>query len=150
MFAKEDILAIASDHAGFALKSFLIQELENMGYHLKDYGTHSEGSVDYPDYIHPLANEVNRGKYKAGIIICGSGQGASMVANKYPQVRAALCWNEQQAELSRLHNNANIVSLPGRFVSPELAFRIVLKFLNTDFEGGRHSGRVSKIPILHY
>jgi len=120
-----------------------------MGYRLKDYGTSGEESVDYPDYIHPLAADVDRGKLKAGIIICGSGQGASMVANKYPGVRAALCWDEKQAELSRLHNDANILSLPGRFVSQEPAIRIVLRFLNTDFEGGRHFVRVNKIPILH-
>ena len=108
-------------------------------------GTHSGDSVDYPDYIHPLAFAVETGKYQRGIIICGSGNGAAMVANKYPHVRAALCWTREIAELARLHNDANILSLPARFISLQEALSIVKTFLETSFEGGRHSRRVEKI-----
>lgn len=140
-----NIIPIASDHAGFEMKSFLIRNLKANGYEVKDYGTSSEESVDYPDFIHPLASAVNDGLYERGIIICGSGNGAQMVANKYPGVRAALCWNEELGRLSRQHNNANILSLPGRFISIELAWKITKIFLDTNFEGGRHQRRVEKI-----
>lgn len=143
---KDKTIPIASDHAGFALKEFLIGELERRDYHIEDLGTHSEDSVDYPDFIHPLAREVDKGKYEFGIIICGSGQGANMVANKYRNVRSALCWDEEQAELSRRHNNANIIALPGRFLEKHRAALIVETFLNTGFEGGRHERRIEKIP----
>jgi ribose 5-phosphate isomerase B len=114
---------------------------------VKDYGVFSDESVDYPDFIHPLARDVNDKKYPLGIIICGSGNGAQMVANKYPGIRAALCWNEEITRLARQHNNANILSLPGRFLDYEFAYLLVRIFLDTSFEGGRHSRRIEKIPI---
>ncbi|MEA3479320.1 MAG: ribose 5-phosphate isomerase B [Bacteroidota bacterium] len=145
MFNKNKELLIASDHAGFPIKEFIRKALEDDGYTVKDLGTYSEDSVDYPDFIHPLARSVNKGLHQLGIIICGSGNGAQMVANKYPNIRAALCWNNEQAELSRLHNNANIISIPGRFIEKDLAIEMVTTFLNTEFEGGRHERRAKKI-----
>lgn len=145
MFDKEKEIPVASDHAGFQMKEFLRKALAERGYRLKDMGTYSEESVDYPDFIHPLAKSVDEGSYDLGIIICGSGNGAQMVANKYPGVRAALCWSNEQAGLARMHNDANIISVPGRYVEEELALEMVLTFLNTDFEGGRHERRVKKI-----
>ncbi len=145
MFNKEEKLPIASDHAGFEMKEFLKKSLEEKGFKLKDFGTYSEDSVDYSDFIHPLARAVNNGINTLGIIICGSGNGAQMVANKYPNVRAALCWNVELAKLARMHNDANIISIPGRFIKQELALEMALIFLNTDFEGGRHERRVRKI-----
>jgi len=129
------------------MKEYLKEYLINESYEIKDFGTNSSESVDYPDFIHPLAQEINNGNYKLGIIICGSGNGAQMVANKYPKVRAALCWSEEIARLARQHNDANIISLPGRFIEKKLALKIVKVFLNTDFEGGRHLGRVEKIGL---
>ncbi len=127
------------------MKAFLIGKLTEDGHEVRDCGTYGPESVDYPDFIHPLAREINNGAYRLGIIICGSGNGAQMVANKYPGVRAALCWNEEIARLARQHNNANILALPGRFVPDELAWKMVKIFLETDFEGGRHEIRVNKI-----
>ena len=140
------IIPIACDHGGFELKSYLVEKLTDKGYRMKDMGTFSDASVDYPDFIHPLAGSVNNGTYSRGIIICGSGNGAQMVANKYPHVMAALCWTEEIAKLARQHNNANIISLPGRFVDKELGLKMALIFLTTEFEGGRHLNRVNKIP----
>lgn len=145
MFNKNKELIIASDHAGFPMKEFIRKALEDDGYKIKDLGTYSEDSVDYADFIHPLARSVDKGSHQLGIIICGSGNGAQMVANKYPNIRAALCWSNEQAELSRLHNNANIISIPGRFIKKDLAIEMVITFLNTEFEGGRHERRVKKI-----
>ncbi len=145
MFDKTKIIPIASDHGGFEMKSFLIDELLKHGYQIKDMGTYSDASVDYPDMIHPLASAVDKGEYERAIILCGSGNGAQMTANKYQNVRAALCWNVEQAELTRLHNNANIISIPGRFVEKTEAWKMVDLFLNTDFEAGRHVNRVNKI-----
>ena len=139
------ILVIGADHGCFEMKEFLRKKLTEAGYEMIDFGTNSEASVDYPDIIHPLANAVNKGEYERGIILCGSGNGAQMTANKYTNVRAALCWNEEQAKLSREHNNANILSLPGRAIDMDLALRMTLIFLTTEFEGGRHERRVSKI-----
>ena len=146
MFDKQKTIPIASDHGGFEMKDYLKKVLTDAGYQIKDMGTDSENSVDYPDMIHPLARAVNEGKYDLGIILCGSGNGAQMTANKYPHVRAALCWSKEQAKLAREHNNANIISLPGRFVDLKDAAEMVKIFLNTDFEGGRHERRVKKIP----
>lgn len=140
------VLVIASDHGGFLMKEFLKKKLEKAGYSFKDFGTDSEESVDYPDYIHPLASAINKGIFERGIILCGSGNGAQITANKYPNVRAALVWTEEQARLSRLHNNANIISLPGRAIEFEDAWKMVQLFLETPFEGGRHARRVEKIP----
>lgn len=142
------IIPIASDHGGFAMKSYLIEKLKEEGYEVKDYGCFSTDSVDYPDMIHPLATDIQNGVYPLGIIICGSGNGAQMSANKHPHVRAALCWNVELGKLARQHNDANILSLPGRFISNEMGLEIVNAFLNTDFEGGRHEGRVKKIEIF--
>jgi ribose 5-phosphate isomerase B len=147
MFDKDQVIPIGADHGGFELKRYLIEKLMEDGYKLKDFGTFSTHSVDYPDYIHPVARSINDGTYKLGIIMCGSGQGANMTANKYPNVRAALCWDAEQAELTRLHNNANIISLPGRFIDFEKAVEVVKTFLNTGFEGGRHIPRIEKIPV---
>lgn len=146
MLDKTQVIPIGSDHGGYELKEFLIGKLTARGYHFKDFGTHSSESVDYPDFIHPVARSVNDAVYPAGVIICGSGQGASMTANKYPNVRAGLCWNIEQARLTRQHNNANIISLPGRFVDFDQALEMVLTFFNTEFEGGRHLQRIDKIP----
>ncbi len=141
------IIPIGSDHAGYKLKLFIIAKLNEWGYEVKDFGTFSSDSVDYPDFIHPVAKGIDEGMYTMGIVICGSGQGANMVANKYQGVRCALCWNMEQAELSRMHNNANIVSLPARFISDETAVLIVKIFLETAFGGGRHELRIKKIPL---
>ena len=147
MEENKEIIPIACDHGGFEMKEYLVKHLSDLGFMVKDHGTFSKDSVDYPDFIHPLAKAINDGVYEKGIIICGSGNGAQMVANKYPHVRAALCWNVEIARLARQHNNANILSLPGRFVSFELAGEMAEVFLNTPFEGGRHLTRVDKIEI---
>jgi ribose 5-phosphate isomerase B len=138
-------IVIGSDHAGFEYKEKLIKVLEDLGYTVEDFGTHSLDSVDYPDFAHPVASRVNQGETKFGVLICGSGNGVSMTANKYENVRAALCWTPEISELARLHNAANICSIPARFVDIETATQILKKFLNTDFEGGRHQRRVDKI-----
>ncbi len=148
MSESKNIIPIASDHGGFLMKQFLIKKLEESGYTVKDFGTYSEESVDYPDFIHPLAKAVNDGIYERGIIMCGSGNGAQITANKYLHVRAGLCWNREQAKLTRQHNDANIISLPGRFVPFDEAWEMVKIFLNTPFEGGRHVRRVEKISKL--
>ncbi|RLD43707.1 MAG: ribose 5-phosphate isomerase B [Bacteroidetes bacterium] len=142
------MLAMASDHGGFAMKEFIKQKLQEQDYEIKDFGTQSEDSVDYPDFIHPLAFEINNGNIEKGIIMCGSGNGAQMTANKYPNVRAALCWDKEQTMLTRQHNDANVLSLPGRFISFETAWEMVQVFLSTDFEGGRHIQRVEKIAQI--
>lgn len=140
-------IGIACDHAGYDFKEKLKNELEKKGYEIKDYGTYSDESTDYPDYAHPLANAIEKGKHKFGITLCGSGNGINMTSNKHQGIRAALCWNIEISELARLHNDANICSLPARFVDYNLARDIVNKFLNTKFEGGRHKKRIEKIPI---
>lgn len=143
-----NIIPIASDHAGFELKGFLKQELSKEGYKLKDYGTFSTDSCDYPDFIHPLAKDINDGIYPLGLIMCGSGNGVQITANKYLKVRCALCWIEEIASLARQHNDANIISLPARFITKEEGLKIVTTFLNTAYEGGRHQRRVDKISML--
>lgn len=140
-----ETLLIAADHAGFETKEYIKQSLEQQGYTIKDFGTFSNESMDYPDVIHPLVHEINVGNYQRGIIFCGSGNGVNIVANKYPFVRSALCWIKDIASLARKHNNANVVALPARFIDKETALEIVTIFLNTDFEGGRHAQRVKKI-----
>lgn len=141
-------LAVGSDHAGYELKEYLKKYLEMWGYVVEDYGTYSAESVDYPNFAHPVSKSVNSGMHEIGLLICGSGQGVCMTANKYEKVRAALCWTEEVAELSRQHNNANILCLPSRFVERNIALKITEKFLNTAFEGGRHERRVNKISTL--
>lgn len=138
-------VAIAADHAGFQLKELIKNHLTSKGFAFKDFGTNSEASCDYPDYAHPLAKSVNDGGHQLGILICGSANGVNIVANKHQQVRSALCWNVEVAQLARQHNNANVVAIPTRFISTELAMQIVDAFLSTEFEGGRHSNRVDKI-----
>ncbi|MDP4291207.1 MAG: ribose 5-phosphate isomerase B [Bacteroidota bacterium] len=141
------VLALGSDHAGFELKDFLKKYLTEKGFEIIDFGTDSKKSVDYPDFAHPVAKAVNDNEIETGILICGSGNGVSIVANKYPNVRAALCWKEKLAELARKHNNANILTLPARFISSDEAIKIVDLFLSTSFEGERHQKRIDKIKI---
>lgn len=138
---------MGTDHGGFALKNYLKSALEARGWVIHDFGTYSEESVDYPDFIHPVAQKVNDGIIPVGIIFCGSGNGANIVANKYPKVRSALCWNVEVARLARWHNDANILALPGRMLEPAVALEIAETFLKTGFEGGRHIRRIEKIPI---
>jgi ribose 5-phosphate isomerase B len=140
------VLGIAADHGGFDMKEFVRAKLKEAGYEVKDFGTYSNESVDYPDFIHPLASAVDKEELERGIIICGSGNGAQITANKYKGVRAALAWNKEQALLAREHNNANVLSLPGRVVPFDEAWEMVKLFLSTGFEGGRHKRRVDKIP----
>ncbi len=141
-------IALASDHAGFALKSAIIQYLKKQNFETIDFGCFTEESCDYPDYAHPLALAVEKDSNIAGIVCCGSGNGINMTVNKHQGIRSAICWNDQVAELARSHNNANVCSLPARFLSIEKALEIVHIFLNTNFEGGRHLIRINKIPIV--
>ena len=138
-------LSIGSDHAGFELKSRLINYLENQNYKVIDVGPSNNNRVDYPDYAHKLVNSILKKETELGILICGSGNGISMTANKYKNIRAALCWNSEIAALARNHNDANIVSLPARFISFDEAKAIIGSFLSSSFEGGRHLNRVNKI-----
>ncbi len=136
-------IAIGSDHAGFGYKEQLLKTLKVK--QLKDFGTHSPDSVDYPDFAHPVALAVESGEFDLGILVCGSANGVAITANKHQGIRAAICWNEELASLARRHNNANIVCIPERFISFELAQKIVETFFTTEFEGGRHGNRVNKI-----
>lgn len=138
-------IAIGGDHAGFTYKSMLKEELKELGFENIDFGPNSEASVDYPDHVHPLAKAVIAGDADLGILICGSGNGVAMTANKYPEIRAALCWTPEIARLAREHNDANILCIPARFITEEVAREIVKVFLETEFEGGRHLNRVNKI-----
>lgn len=138
-------IAIGGDHAGFEYKGKLIEKLTSLGYEVKDFGPFSTASVDYPDYVHPLCSSIEKGEFELGIVICGSGNGVAITANKHQGIRAALCWNEDLAALARQHNNANVIALPARFISYEHAERLSEIFLSTDFEGGRHQNRVNKI-----
>lgn len=138
-------IAIGADHAGYQLKNVIADYLRSLGHTVEDFGTHSEQSVDYPDFAHPVANAIESGKAKFGVLICGSANGISMAANKHAGIRAAVCWNREVAKLARQHNDANILSLPARFISIEEAKVCVDVFLSTDFEGGRHQNRVNKI-----
>ena len=139
-------IALSSDHAGFYLKEKLMDFLINEGYEVKDFGCYSDESVDYPDFAHPATQAVDSGKFEMGITVCGSGNGMNMTANKYQRIRSALCWNEEISRLARAHNDANICSLPGRFISESEAILIVRTFLLTPFDGGRHKRRIGKIP----
>jgi ribose 5-phosphate isomerase B len=138
-------IAIGSDHAGFDHKEVLKKWLADNGYEIKDFGTYSKESADYPDFAHPVAEAVEDNQFELGVLICGSANGVAMAANKHQGIRAAICWNEEVAGLSRQHNNANIVCLPARFVSFDLAIKITDRFLHESFEGGRHQRRVAKI-----
>jgi ribose 5-phosphate isomerase B len=141
-------IAIGNDHAGTEYKLAIIGLLKSMGIEVANYGTDGTDSVDYPDFVHPVAKDVGGGKVKYGIIICGSGNGASMTANKHQKVRCALCWNKEIVALAREHNDANILSLPARFISLPQALDMVRTFLETEFAGGRHERRIEKIPCI--
>ena len=147
---KKKKVAIVSDHAGFYLKEKLLKYLIKEKYDVKDFGCSSSEKVDYPDYGHLLANAISAGEYELGISICGTGNGINMVVNKHPGIRAALCWNEEIGRLSRAHNDANILTLPGWFISESEAYLIVKTFLTTSFEGGRHQRRIEKISLKMY
>ena len=140
-------IAIGCDHAGFDYKATIIRVLKKAGAEVIDKGTYSTESVDYPDFVHPVAELVESGDVDLGVLICGSGNGVSMSANKHKGVRAALCWKDEIASLARQHNDANIISIPARFVSAKLARRMVKTFISTEFEGGRHQRRVDKISM---
>ena len=137
-------IAIACDHAGFEYKEIIKKHLEGK-FEVEDFGTYSPDSVDYPDFVHPAALSIEQGRNELGILICGSGQGVAITANKHQQIRCALCWMPELAALARQHNNANMIALPARYIASQLAIDIVDKFLNTPFEGGRHQNRVEKI-----
>jgi ribose 5-phosphate isomerase B len=138
-------IAIGGDHAGFTYKQLITEMLQQQGHEVTDFGPSSEASVDYPDHAHPLASSVEKGENELGILICGSGNGVAITANKHQGIRAALCWLEELGSLARQHNNANVLCLPSRFIDIELAKKIVNAFLTASFEGGRHQNRVSKI-----
>ena len=141
-------IAVCSDHAGYELKQTVMKHLTDQGViKLKDFGAYSSESSDYADYAHPMASAVESAEFEFGISICGSGNGISMTVNKHQGIRAALCWNTEIAALARQHNNANVLSLPARFVSEEEALKMVDLFFSTDFEGGRHKKRIDKIPF---
>ena len=140
------IIGLASDHAGYELKEYVKQWLEAKGWEYKDFGTYSTDSCDYPDYAHAQANAVESGECYPGIGICGSGEGISMTLNKHQGIRAGLCWSPEIAHMTRLHNDANVLVMPGRFIDKETAAAIMEEFFNTNFEGGRHQTRIDKIP----
>ena len=140
------ILSIGNDHAGTAYKKAIVKYLEAQGHQVINHGTDEENSVDYPDFVHPVAKDVSEGRAGRGIIICGSGNGVAMTANKHQGIRAALCWTKEIVRLAREHNNANVLSLPARFISVPHALTMVETYLDTEFEGGRHQKRVDKIP----
>ncbi len=138
-------VGIASDHAGYDLKKKVIALLKSKNIDVQNFGTNSPESTDYPDYAHLLAQSVESGDCELGMVMCGSGNGINMVVNKYQGIRAALCWEEELAEMARKHNNANVLSLPARYIDHDLALKLVDIFLSADFEGGRHQQRVDKI-----
>ncbi len=140
-------IAIGNDHAGTDYKFAIIDHLESKGYKVTNYGTNTNDSVDFPDYVHPVAQDVHNKKVNFGILICGSANGVAMTANKYQNVRAGICWMKEITELTRQHNNANIICIPARFTAIPQAIKMVDTFLETEFEGGRHEDRVNKIAI---
>ncbi|MGI8892323.1 MAG: ribose 5-phosphate isomerase B [Bacteroidia bacterium] len=140
-------IAIASDHAGYDMKEHVKQELQKKGIEVKDFGTHSKNSVDYPDFVHPVVTSIQKGEFEQGILLCGSGNGMVMAANRHSNIRAALCWTGELSRLAREHNNANVLCIPARFIDTNTADTMVEEFVNTPFEGGRHQTRVDKIEI---
>lgn len=140
-------IAIGADHAGFEYKELLKKQLQELGWEVSDKGTHSADSADYPDFAHPVAKMVVAGEAAAGLLVCGSGNGVCMTANKHQGIRAALCWTEEVASLARKHNNANVLCVPARFVSEDVAAGMVKTFFSTAFEGGRHERRVEKMEL---
>ena len=141
-------IGIASDHAGFTMKSYIISLFEEKGIPYKDFGTHSLDSTDYPDYAHPLAIAVEKGECYPGIALCGTGNGMNMALNKHQGIRAAICWTPEIGQLVKAHNNANILVLPARFLTENEARDVLIEFLNTPFDGGRHQKRIDKIPCI--
>lgn len=141
-------IAIGCDHAGFPYKDSIIALLKKQGFQVQDFGTDSPESVDYPDFVHPVAGFIESGKGNLGIVLCGSGNGVAMTVNKHQGIRAAICWNENLASLSRQHNDANVLALPVRFIAEDLALKITDIFIKTPFEGGRHARRVGKIACV--
>ena len=141
-------ISIGNDHAGVDLKNAILSHLKEKGHQLHNHGTNNLDSVDYSDHVHPVAQDVENNKATLGIIICGSGNGAAITANKHQKIRAALCWSAEISRLARQHNDANIISIPARFVNLEEALKMVDLFLNTPFEGGRHQKRIDKIPCI--
>lgn len=140
-------IALGGDHAGYEYKESIKAMLKEQGFEVKDFGTYTSESVDYPDYVHPLAEAVEQGQYDLGVLICGSANGVAMSANKHQGIRAAICWKDELASLARQHNNANVLCLPARFVTVEAAKTMTETFITTPFEGGRHERRVGKIPV---
>ncbi len=138
-------IAIGSDHAGFEYKEIIKEYLQDQGFAVLDFGTHSLESVDYPDYVHPLATAIEDQEADTGFLVCGSANGVAITANKHQNIRAAIAWQSELAQLARQHNNANVLCIPARFVSSDLVLQMVQQFLNTPFEGGRHARRVDKI-----
>lgn len=143
----EKPVGLCSDHAGFELKSYLISLFEEKGIAYKDFGTYTSESCDYPDFAHPMAIAIEKGECYPGIGICGTGNGINITLNKHQGIRSVLCWNPEIAKLTRAHNDANVLVIPGRYVSNEEAYDIVVAFFNTPFEGGRHIRRIEKIPV---
>ena len=141
-------ISIGNDHAGTDYKQAIVSHLKTKGYTVTNYGTDTSDSVDYPDYVHPVAKDVHEGKVNFGILLCGSANGVAMTANKYQNVRAGVCWTHEITELTRLHNDANIICIPARFTSIPQAIKMVDTFLETKFEGGRHQNRIDKIPVV--
>lgn len=140
-------ISIGNDHAGFLHKAAVMRFLEAKGHQINNYGTDTDSSVDYPDFVHPVAQDIVNGSAEKGILLCGSGNGVSMTANKYKDIRAAICWEVVLAELARAHNNANVLCIPARFVNEAVVLEMIDAFLNTSFEGGRHQKRVAKMCI---
>ena len=140
-------IGIACDHAAYELKEFLVGYLASKGFEVKDFGTHSEESCDYPDFAHALGEAIDNGELERGVALCGSGEGISMTLNKHQSVRAALCWIPEIAKLSRQHNNSNVLCMPARFISNDEALEMLNIWLDTEFEGGRHQRRLDKMPI---
>ena len=138
-------ISIGNDHAGTAYKFKIIEHLNNKNITIKNHGTNSDSSVDYPDFVHPVANDIINNNYNYGILICGSANGVAMTANKYSEIRAGICWDKEIVSLIRLHNNANIICIPARFTKIEDVLEMVDIFLTTEFEGGRHQNRINKI-----
>lgn len=140
-------VGIAADHAGYQMKEFITGYLDSLGFEVYDFGTDSEESVDYPDYMHPLAEAIEKKEVEFGFAFCGSANGVSMTLNKHQGIRASICWNEELAVMAKQHNNANVCSMPARYISNEDAVKIADAFLSTEFEGGRHQKRIDKIPV---
>jgi ribose 5-phosphate isomerase B len=145
IFDNKKMIALGADHAGVAYKIEVVKWLNEKGFPVHDFGTYDDKSVDYPDFAHPVANSVATGECSFGILFCGSANGVAITANKHQEIRAAICWQNDVAQLARQHNNANVICIPARFVSIDLAQQMIETFMNTEFEGGRHQNRVAKI-----